>query len=60
MKTNEPTPAQIYVRACRALETATMDRLRNTVTDDELDAVAAVLKAAIDRLVRSVKIEAHL
>ena len=59
MRTNVPTPAQVYVRACRALEAATMDRLRGTVTDADLDAVAGVLKAAIDRLVASVKAEAH-
>jgi len=59
MRTNEPTPAQIYVRACRALEAATMDRLRGTVTDADLDAVAGVLHAAVDRLTASVKAEAH-
>ena len=59
MRTNAPTPAQIYVRACRALEAGTMDRLRGTVTDDELDAIAGVLHASIDRLVASVKAEAR-
>ena len=59
MRTNATSPAQLYVRACRALEAGTMDRLRGTVTDDDLDAVAGVLKAAIDRLVASVKAEAH-
>jgi len=59
VQTNKPTPAQIYVRACRALEAATMDRLRGTVSDADLDAVAGVLHAAVDRLVVSVKLEAH-
>ena len=59
MRTNAPTPAQLYVRACRALEAATMDRLRGDVTDADLDAIAGVLHATIDRLVVSVKLEAH-